>query len=111
MKYPPFCDIIVIGFSGLNENKIIEISNKTYNYLKEEFKKTFQENKEKEIKIFKPMPAPIDKIQNRHRYRIIIKTEINEEINNILNNYLKKVYEKDLKNIRISIDVNPNKMI
>ena len=95
----------------MNENKIIEISNKTYNYLKEEFKKTFQENKEKEIKIFKPMPAPIDKIQNRHRYRIIIKTEINEEINNILNNYLKKVYEKDLKNIRISIDVNPNKMI
>ena len=25
LKFPPFCDIIVIGFSGLNENKIIEI--------------------------------------------------------------------------------------
>ena len=47
------------------------------------------------IKIFKPMPAPIDKIQNRFRYRIIIKAKMTEEINEILNKYLKKVYQKD----------------
>ena len=35
LKYPPFCDIIVIGFNSLNEKEIIDISNKSYNYLKE----------------------------------------------------------------------------
>ena len=33
-----------------------------------------------------------------------------EEINEILNKYLKKVYQKDTKSVRISIDVNPNNM-
>ena len=56
------------------------------------------------------MPAPIDKIQNRYRYRIIIKAKMTEEINEILNKYLKKVYQKDTKSVRISIDVNPNNM-
>ena len=119
LKYPPFCDIIVIGFNGLNEKKIIDISNRTYNYLKNSFnninkKENKEESKEeskKEISIFRPMPAPIDKIQNRYRYRIIIKANTNNfNLNEILNDYLKKVYEKELKGIRISIDINPNNM-
>ena len=107
LKYPPFCDIIVIGFNGLNEKELIDIGNKTYSYLKEHLGNG-EENKE--FKIFKPMPAPIDKIQNRYRYRIIIKGVMNKKANDVLNNYLKKVYQKDLKDIRISIDVNPNNM-
>ena len=30
LKYPPFCDIIVIGFNGTDEKQIQEISQKTY---------------------------------------------------------------------------------
>ncbi len=103
LKYPPFCDIIVIGFNGLNQKQLIDISNKSYNYLKEHLNID-------EFNIFKPMPAPIDKIQNRHRYRIIIKGVMNKKANEVLNNYLKEVYQKDLKDIRISVDVNPNNM-
>ena len=114
LKYPPFCDIIVIGFNGINEEKIKDISNKTYKYFYEKLnsnnKSLDLNNTSKQIKIFKPMPAPIDKIQNRFRYRIIIKAEMTKEMNNLLNNYCQKIYEKDLKDIRISIDVNPNNM-
>lgn len=114
LKYPPFCDIIVIGFNGINEEKIKDISNKTYKYFYEKLnsnnKSLELNNTNKQIKIFKPMPAPIDKIQNRFRYRIIIKAEMTEDINSLLNNYCQKIYEKDLKDIRISIDVNPNNM-
>lgn len=108
LKYPPFCDIIIIGFSGLDEEKLKKISLSTYNYLTKRVNEI--EYKNKNINMFKPMPAPIDKIQNRYRYRIIIKTKMTEEINNILNEYLEKVYKKDLKDIRIGIDINPNNM-
>ena len=108
LKYPPFCDIIIIGFSGLDEEKLKKISSSTYNYLTKRVNEI--EYKNKNINMFKPMPAPIDKIQNRYRYRIIIKTKMTEEINNILNEYLEKVYKKDLKDIRIGIDINPNNM-
>ncbi len=110
LKYPPFCDIIVIGFSSINEKQLIDISNKAYSYLKQYLNCEKNEEFEQEIKVFKPMPAPIDKIQNRYRYRIIIKGVMSEKLNKVLNNYLKEVYQKDLKEIRISIDVNPNNM-
>ena len=67
--------------------------------------------KDEEFKIYKPMPSPIDKIQNRIRYRIIIKGNMNEKANEILNATLKQLYEKNLKTTRITIDVNPNNMI
>ena len=34
LKYPPFCDIILIGFNSLVGKEIIEVSNKVYEYLK-----------------------------------------------------------------------------
>ena len=65
---------------------------------------------ENEIKLFKPMPCPIDKIQNRYRWRIIIKGNMTEEINRILNDSLKNIYKQNIKDTRIAIDVNPNSM-
>ena len=106
LKYPPFCDIIVIGFSSIDEKEIIDTSHKVYEFLKINIDKLQNEK----IKLFKPMPAPIDKIQNRFRYRIIIKAKMTEDINIILNQCLKNIYQKDLKSTRISIDVNPNNM-
>ena len=103
MKYPPFCDIIVISFNSLDEKDLIEISNEVYEYIKKYL------DKEK-YKIFKPMPSPIDKIQNRYRYRMIIKGNMEKEANEIFNKCLKKIYEKGLKTTRVTIDVNPNNM-
>ena len=112
----------------MSEKKIIDISNRTYNYLKEhldnknlkinenkdaiQIGEDYKEGNKQKFKIFKPMPAPIDKIQNRYRYRIIIKGVMNGRANEVLNNYLKEIYqkEKSLKDVRISIDVNPNNM-
>lgn len=110
LKYPPFCDIIVIGFNSTSEKEIIKTSNKVYSYLKEEINNKINIAEEQEYKIFKPMPSPIDKIQNRYRWRIIIKGKMNEELNKILNKCLEKFYDENNKNTRISIDVNPNNM-
>ena len=102
LKYPPFCDIILIGFNSLNIEELKQTSKFVYEYL--------NKNLGAEFKVFAPMPAPIDKIQNRIRYRIIIKGNMTEQANETLNNCLQEVYKKDLKSTRISIDVNPNNM-
>ena len=66
---------------------------------------------EEQFKIFRPMPSPIDKIQNRIRYRIIIKGNMTKEANTVFNQYLKEIYSKNLKTTRITIDVNPHNMM
>ena len=74
--------------------------------------KFLQNNLDKEqFKIFKPMPAPIDKIQNRYRWRIILKGNMTSEANDILNQCLRQAYEKNWKNTKIAMDVNPNSMM
>ena len=104
LKYPPFCDIIIIGFNSINEKEIIKVSNFAYEYLNKNLKT-------EEFKIFKPMPSPIDKIQNKYRWRIIIKGNMNENANEVLNQLLKELYNKNYKNIKITVDVNPNNMM
>ena len=103
LKYPPFCDIIVIRFEGKDEKEIKTLSLEMYLEIQEKIEKSFS--------VFKPMPSPIDKIQNRYRWRIIIKGNMNESTNELLNQILKDVYNQNLKDLRITIDVNPNNMI
>ena len=104
LKYPPFCDIILIGFNSLSEKELIDASTKIYNYLKNNLDG-------QEFNVLKPMPSPIDKIQNRYRWRIIIKGNMTEAANNVLNTCLRKFYNSNYKNTRVSVDVNPNNMI
>ena len=104
LKYPPFCDIILVNFNSLSEEEIKQVSMWFYNCLENNLDKN-------NFKIYKPMPSPIDKIQNRLRYRIIIKGNMDEKANEVLNNILKQLYEKNLKTTKVTIDINPNNMI
>ena len=86
-------------------NEIIkQISNALYEYLNRHLE-------DSKYKVFKPMPCPIDKIQNRYRWRIIIKGNMDEKTNKILNTCLKQIYNKNLKHTKVNIDVNPNNMM
>ena len=103
LKYPPFCDIILIGLNSYHEVEIQNVSNKIYQYLEQRLSK-------EEFKVLRPMPCPIDKIQNRYRWRIIIKGKMTEAANKIFNACLKEIYQENIKDTRIAIDVNPNNM-
>ena len=104
LNYPPFCDIILVGFVGENEEEIIKTSQYMYELLKTNLKKY-------NINIFKPVPAPIDKIQGKLRWRIIGKGIVTNEVNIIMNKILRKIFELNLKNTKVIIDVNPNNML
>ncbi len=104
LKYPPFCDIIVISLSDINEQRIRIQSQEIYEYLVKNL------NKE-QFNVLRPMPSPIDKIQNKYRWRIIIKGRMTEEANTILNNYYNEIYQKNKMQTQIYITVNPNNMM
>ena len=105
LKYPPFCDIIVFSFSGEKENQVIDMSSTIYKMLVNSLPKY-------NVQVFSPNPSPIDKIQNKYRWRIIAKGIVNEEITIVINKILKNVYDKNnWKKINIFVDVNPNNMM
>ncbi len=105
MKYPPFCDIIVIGISGENLNEVQETSNTLYTKLGVNIKR-----KGADLVVYTPRPAPIDKIKNRYRFRIILKGSFDDVANRAIQEVLEESYQKGMKT-RIVVDINPSSMM
>lgn len=105
LKYPPFCDIIVIGISGEKEDEVKKQAELLYKQLYAKIKRC-----NINLALYSPRPAPIDKIKNKYRWRIILKGNFDEPINNMMGEVLKEVYAKGNK-ARIVVDVNPSSMM
>ena len=102
MKYPPFCDIIMFGINSSNKDEIQSASEALYRILKKYGQAYMQ--------IMPPLPAPIDKIKYRYRWRIITKCRLSSNIINIVNKALEDYYKLKYKKTRVIVDVNPNNM-
>ena len=107
LRYPPFCDIILIGVSSKSYKELEETSNKIYESLKAKI-----HTEKLQILLYKPVPAPIDRIKNKFRWRIIVKCIVGEPIINAIDDTVKNAGNKNTKNdTRIVVDVNPNNML
>ena len=63
-----------------------------------------------DMQIMPPLPAPIDRIKYRYRWRIIAKCKLNNKVINIINKSLEDYYQLKYKKTRVFVDVNPNNM-
>ena len=109
LRYPPFCDIILIGISSKSQKELETIANKIYEDLKEKIK-----TEKLQILLYKPVPAPIDRIKNKFRWRIIVKCKIDEKIINSISDTMDKINSQNKNNkndTRIIVDVNPTNML
>ena len=79
LKYPPFCDIIVLDFSSLNKHEIQRDTKKLHQYLKNRII-----NEKFGVLLYSPLPCPIEKINDRYRWRMIIKCIYDEKMNKLL---------------------------
>lgn len=107
LKYPPFCDIIMLGVTSENEIEVQKISNLLYDFFKQ---KILKENAK--ILLYKPVPSPIEKIKNKYRWRIIIKCKFGNDIIMLVNDALNEFSKmKKRDSSKVIIDLNPNNML
>ena len=98
LNYPPFCDIIVAVLMGTKESLVIEDSNKLYKIFEQYFE------------VYAPMPAPISKINDNFRWRVLMKGHIKEKDIDIINFCLNSFEGVKNKDTKLSFDINPNNM-
>ncbi len=109
LKYPPFCDIIVIGISSEKELDGKNITQNLHTYLKN---RVLQENLG--IILYKGMPSPIDKMKNKYRFRIIIKCKFDDNMIEVMQDVLEQyenMKESKKEGNRVIIDLNPNSWV
>ncbi|MPW26029.1 primosomal protein N' [Alkalibaculum sp. M08DMB] len=108
MNYPPFSDIIYIGFTNENEEVVSKDCHKYYNSLL----KCLQDNNLHELvkEMFNPTLSPVKKINNRFRWYFIIKTVHIKLYNEIIYNLNLNKDISDISSTKI-IDINPNTIL
>lgn len=103
LKYPPFCDILLFNITSTDELDIKKSSQKIYNIL--------LKNSQNKLQLYAPMQAPINKIKNKYRWRIIAKCKFNNGVIDVVNKSLEEYYKiRNLKST-ITVDINPTSMM
>ena len=102
LNYPPFSDIMMFGISGASEEEVIKASNKIY--------KILGKNIPAGVNMFNPVPAPVSRIKNKYRWRIIAKGSLNNTTVDWINNALEEYYKLKNKNVTVIVDTNPSNL-
>lgn len=63
------------------------------------------------VLIYKPVPAPIDKIQNKYRWRMIVKCKVNAKILDLVKYGTTDAQIAKMKNTSVIVDINPNNLM
>ena len=99
LNYPPFCDIIVLIISGADEELVKKEASKLFDILHTKFN------------AYLPVPAPISKINNEYRWRILIKENLDYDKLKDFHSLVSEFYKVKSNDVKVSVDVNPNNML
>ena len=101
LKYPPFCDIIVISFNGSNEADIKNKSDLVYRYLKDKLENKF--------KIFSDFYLPISFVKkiNKEQEKVQKKYSL-EEAKTVGIKELQEELDKEIENKDNIVNKNIN---
>ena len=102
LNYPPFCDIICLRVNSKSENELPKICDILY--------KNIAKINYKNMNVYKTIPAPIDKIKNTYRWRMIIKCKLDKNVIRIISMAIKECEKYKFSNTSIIVDINPTSM-
>ena len=107
--YPPYCDIVLIGLSGIDEESVRASSAKFFGLIS---KKIYQSYKDLKIIMLGPMPARIIRVNNKYRYRIILKCKNTKSLRKMLAEVLSEFETaKSKRPVSAFIDINPENIL
>ena len=105
MVYPPFADLLLVGFLGEDKAKTIECSNAFTTRLRQLCENEF---KDLPIRALGPSPALVSKVNNKYRYKIIIKSRNNLKLRELMSMLLREFgKDKRYQDVTVYVDLKP----
>lgn len=105
MTYPPYCDIAQVSVTSMSRADAEEVSRDIFKALTDGVQGEYSDIP---IKILGPAPAATPKVNNKYRYRLIIKTKNNRRFRELLR---KATSLKCPRDTTVSVDINPETII
>ncbi len=105
LVYPPYCDLCVVGISGENETVVKNASRETLDMLKNYLNGEFKGEK---IIALGPMPARVAKVNEKFRYRLIIKCRNTARFRKMISKLLIETSaDSRFSKVNLYADINP----
>ena len=105
-EQPPFGDLLMIHASGLEETAVLRGC--------VQLRDTFRDAMQQEgyncyaYRLLGPAPAPVAKVNNRYRYRLVLHIENTKEIRRLVAHLLRKALsDKQNKHVSFFADFDP----
>lgn len=105
MIYPPYCDICMIYVQSMDSNIARETINEIFTNIRQLVAGDYNDVK---LIILGPSPATVPKVNNKYRYRIIIKAKNNSRFREMIRKASDIKLKKDTY---VGVDINPENII
>lgn len=105
LTYPPYCDICVVSSQSVSRENANNAINGIFSKIKEMLNGEYSDVK---LIILGPAPSGVAKVNNRYRYRMIIKCKNNKKFRSMLK---KAIDIKLINDVTVSVDINPETVI
>ncbi len=107
LQFPPFCDIALITISSPLEKELL----KACSILSERVSQLVQgEYSDLPLVTFGPFEAPVYKVENKYRMRMVIKCRLNKRSRSMFDLILKEFSKSGAKHLNLSVDFNPSNL-
>lgn len=105
LTYPPYCDICTVSTQSIRREDAVNTINGIFSNIKEMLNGEYNTVK---LIILGPAPCGVAKVNNRYRYRMIIKCKNNKNFRDMLR---KAIDIKLVNDVTVSVDMNPETVI
>ena len=105
MTYPPFCDICMVAVTSVDSILASNTINQVFDNIKEAIKGEYSDVK---LIILGPSLASVSKVNNRYRYKMIIKCKNNKRFRELLR---KSIEINQKGDVSIFVDMNPENIL
>lgn len=105
MRYPPYADLIVFGFSGIEEAAVSRASRWMLTQLR---RLASDEYSDLPLIALDPVPAAVVRVAGKYRYKLMLKAKNTARLRVMLRQGMQAFYQEPLnKNISLYVDINP----
>ena len=104
-RYPPFADIFTLTVSGSEEGAVLRAAAKLRDAMRAGL--AYPSAANMGVEVLGPAPAPVLKVNNRYRYRVLWVGNNDHQTRELLGYYLKSFYnQKENRSLNLMIDCN-----
>ena len=105
MIYPPFVDLLLLGFVGEDKNKTIACAKAFFVKLKSQLSASLPDFP---IRVLGPSPALVSKVSNKYRYKIIVKCRSTAGFRAVISSLLAEFgKDREFKDVTVYADADP----